>query len=405
MGEPLRRGSRSPRQELRPERRADDARRRDAAPLLQDGGRGLQAGAARPLRPGAADALLPAPGAPQARGDPGSGGGRSQRRGAACGEALSRGVPREIPGRGRDLGGRDHRAVQDDTLHARGGGGPAAAHRVQQRRQHAAEPRHGARARDGAARLARGDPRAARAPAAGREPAARGPGRGRGLRLLVPRPARARARDPRGPLPARGRDQPEHEGAGLQPARRARDVRRLRPGAGAAHRAPRPRRPAQGLGQGWRRRVPRAPAERGARDRRDRALAGPAHRRGSADAQLRQAADRGHGLQSGARAARPHAAAARRLRRARRQAAILRAGPEPPPRAARRRGGERGELDPSLRRHPVGGGRSGPGHRRALGGDLPALHGGLLRDARAAAAARAGCCPPWTSPARDRSRW
>ena len=60
----------------------------------------------------------------------------------------------------RDLGRRDHRAVQDDALPAGGGGGPAVADRVQQRRQHAAEPRHGARARDGGARLARGDPSA-----------------------------------------------------------------------------------------------------------------------------------------------------------------------------------------------------------------------------------------------------
>ena len=63
-------------QELRAERRAHDARRRDAAALLQAGGRRLQARAARPCRSRAADALLPAAGEPAARRDARAGGGR-----------------------------------------------------------------------------------------------------------------------------------------------------------------------------------------------------------------------------------------------------------------------------------------------------------------------------------------
>ena len=54
VGEPLRRRSGDRRQELRPERSAHDARRRDAAALPQDGGRRLQAGAARSGGPRAA---------------------------------------------------------------------------------------------------------------------------------------------------------------------------------------------------------------------------------------------------------------------------------------------------------------------------------------------------------------
>ena len=188
VGRAIQPGSRGRRAHVRPERRADDVRRSDAAAIYEAGRRSVEADEARPRRPGAAAPLRRLPGQAEARchlraGDRGDGHRRPPDR-----EALPRQLSATVHRACRELGRRPRAAVQDDAVHAVRGGGRAAADRVHQRGQHAACARGGAREGDGDSHVARSGTVAAGASAAHRKPDACA-----GRRCCLDAPSRTRA--------------------------------------------------------------------------------------------------------------------------------------------------------------------------------------------------------------------
>ena len=188
-----------------------------------------------PADPPAARPLLPLPGAAEARRDAGAGVRPSWTR---SGIGSPRSGPRDYPERFvvyaesfiDSIVGPFRRTLYTMAAAV----GAAAADRVHQRRQHAAQPRRRPRAGDGRARRARRQPDPPGAAAAGREPAAGARRRGDRLPVLAARDHGDRRADPRRADPARGQDPAEHAGAALQPRRRGDHGPDLRAGAGAA---------------------------------------------------------------------------------------------------------------------------------------------------------------------------
>jgi hypothetical protein len=186
---------------FRAERRADAPGRDHARALHEAGGGPVQADTPRPRRPRGAAEVLHVPGEAQAQLHARAGAGGVHGGGAAPLQGVPRQLSEAVHGPRRELGRQPRRPVPADALHARGGGGAPAAHRLRERGQHAPGPRARAREGDGDPFVAGRRPRPPRAPAPRREPAARSRLRRGRLRLRLLRYQGPRHRHP-------GRDDP-----------------------------------------------------------------------------------------------------------------------------------------------------------------------------------------------------
>ena len=194
-------------------------------------------------------------GAPEARRHDAAGSLRFRGHRAATGQDVSRRFPQEVHGAVEDAHRRRGRAVQEDAVHAAGGGQHAAADRVQQRRQPAAGAGHGARTRDRHPRVDGRQPRTHRPPIAGGEPDARPRRLPAGLPVRLLRTEGRYRRDAR----------PDHSGGSGAAAELARPAvcrRRdrthhvvMRTRSRAARRARRPAHSAERYRQGRQRRI------------------------------------------------------------------------------------------------------------------------------------------------------
>ena len=233
---------------------------------------------------------------------------------------------------------------------------------------------------------------AARAAAAHRKPHAGVRRSGARVRLRVRRHSRREGADAARVVSHRGGHSPERPGARLQPWRRGVHGDRLRARAGAADREEEHGRSAEGFGPRRRRRIPPRQASQRARRVRSCAVAGAAGRRGTADTQLREAADGRSRPRSEQHPRRAPAAAARAVQDRRGEAAVLRSAAAAAARAAWRRGGDRDIDAAAVRRHRHRHRHSRQDPHRTMGGDLPALQRRVLPHARIESRCAAARC-------------
>ena len=236
---------------------------------------------------------------------------------------------------------------------------------------------------------------AAGSPTADRKPAARRQRRGGGMRVRVGRNQGAGDRDPRRRHSARGGDQAECAGAAVQSRRGGADGAAVRARAGAPDGETGRDRAAQGRREGRQRRIPAGAAKELAGGVRGGDVAGAAGRSGAADAELRGAAERRPGIQSGQHSRGAAAVSARTIQDGRGEAAIL-------PGAAGETAGVAGSGGGKRDQHAAAVWRDierSRGRRKAVSretaGHLPTVQRGLLRDARHKAV-------NWTAAHRER---